>query len=241
MKIIQKTILLMVVILFPLFAITSSVRLALTPVYIQIEYNRPDFPADTYGFSTGDRLQWGQYSINYLLGKVSTSEFSTQTLPDGTSLFNPRELSHMKDVRDLTVIVLQIWMGLCVFFGFVLFASLAGKWSGNFLRRLRDGAFLTIALILTILATAWLNFDQLFTQFHRIFFEGDSWLFYLSDNLIRLFPIRFWQDLFIFIGVCTILACLIPILLNVFLLPRGRWRPGIRANKNDQSSHSSMV
>jgi integral membrane protein (TIGR01906 family) len=102
----------------------------------------------------------------------------------------------MKDVRYLTLIVLQIWMGLCVFFGSVLFASLVGKWSGNFLRKLRDGAFRTIALILTILAAVWLNFDQLFTQFHRIFFEGDTWLFYFSDTLIRLFPLKFWQDLF---------------------------------------------
>ncbi len=37
-------------------------------------------------------------------------------------------------------------------------------------------------------------FWKFFTLFHQVFFEGDSWLFLYSDTLIRLFPIRFWQD-----------------------------------------------
>ena len=84
MKIIQKLILVLVVILFPLFVVSCSIRVALTPIYVNMEYNRPGFPADAYGFTTADRLQWGQYSIDYLLGKVSDRDFTAQTLPDGT-------------------------------------------------------------------------------------------------------------------------------------------------------------
>ena len=40
-------------------------------------------------------------------------------------------------------------------------------------------------------------FNVFFTQFHHLFFEGDSWLFLFSDTLIRLFPIRFWEDTFL--------------------------------------------
>jgi len=36
-----------------------------------------------------------------------------------------------------------------------------------------------------------------FVGFHALFFEGDSWLFLYSDTLIRLFPLRFWQDAFL--------------------------------------------
>ena len=39
-----------------------------------------------------------------------------------------------------------------------------------------------------------LSWDAFFTTFHRMFFEGDTWIFRYSDTLIRLFPIRFWQD-----------------------------------------------
>ena len=47
-------------------------------------------------------------------------------------------------------------------------------------------------------------FRQLFTLFHALFFEGDSWLFLYSDTLIRQFPMQFWQDAFLWAGVIAI-------------------------------------
>jgi integral membrane protein (TIGR01906 family) len=43
-----------------------------------------------------------------------------------------------------------------------------------------------------------------FTLFHSLFFEGDSWLFAYSDTLIRLFPLRFWQDAFLWAAVIAL-------------------------------------
>jgi uncharacterized membrane protein len=48
------------------------------------------------------------------------------------------------------------------------------------------------------------SFNALFTGFHSIFFEGDSWLFFYSDTLIRLFPLRFWRDVFIALAVLSL-------------------------------------
>jgi uncharacterized membrane protein len=47
-------------------------------------------------------------------------------------------------------------------------------------------------------------FDVFFTWFHGLFFEGDSWLFLFSDTLIRLFPIRFWEDAFLLAAVIAL-------------------------------------
>ncbi len=47
-------------------------------------------------------------------------------------------------------------------------------------------------------------FDEFFVLFHSLFFEGNSWLFYFSDTLIRLFPIRFWQDAFLWAAVIAL-------------------------------------
>ena len=38
----------------------------------------------------------------------------------------------------------------------------------------------------------------------NLFFTGNSWLFYYSDTLIRLFPIRFWQDAFLLAAVVAL-------------------------------------
>jgi uncharacterized membrane protein len=47
-------------------------------------------------------------------------------------------------------------------------------------------------------------FFSFFTAFHHLFFTGDSWLFLFSDTLIRLFPIRFWQDAFLFAAIIAL-------------------------------------
>jgi uncharacterized membrane protein len=47
-------------------------------------------------------------------------------------------------------------------------------------------------------------FCNFFSGFHSLFFEGDSWLFLYSDTLIRLFPIRFWQDVFLWAAVIAL-------------------------------------
>ena len=63
-----------------------------------------------------------------------------------------------------------------------------------------------MGLVLAMILYLAINFRQLFTNFHRIFFEGDTWLFKFSDTLIRLFPMQFWQDAFIAAGALTFLG-----------------------------------
>ncbi len=61
------------------------------------------------------------------------------------------------------------------------------------------GGVLTIALIAAGLIAVVTSFNWLFTQFHALFFEGDSWIFLYSDTLIRLFPIQFWTTAFVIV------------------------------------------
>ena len=83
-------------------------------------------------------------------------------------------------------------------------------WRGNWLEEFkhmvsRAGMFVLIVLG-TLVLFMLLSFNAIFTGFHRIFFEGDTWLFLFSDTLIRLFPLQFWQDAFIAVGVFTLLG-----------------------------------
>jgi integral membrane protein (TIGR01906 family) len=205
LKTLIKILLVLLVISMPALLITTAISAALTPVFVNVEYRLPGFPADEYGFTTADRLTWSRYSINYLLGLVSHEELTSQRLPDGTPLFNERELTHMLDVRNLTAVVMKVWLGLLVFFMLVAYLCWKTNEMDAWYTAVRRGGNLTIGFIFSILLYLALNFNQLFTQFHQLFFEGDSWLFLMSDNLIRLFPIRFWRDIFIFIGGLSIL------------------------------------
>ncbi len=84
---------------------------------------------------------------------------------------------------------------------------------------LQRGGWLTVALVVFIGILAGISFWQFFTLFHHLFFSGDSWLFLYSDTLIRLFPMRFWQDAFLFTGILDLVAGLG---LGLGLLSKGK-------------------
>jgi integral membrane protein (TIGR01906 family) len=115
----------------------------------------------------------------------------------------------MVDVKTLTQTVIKGWIiGLAVFALLGIWAYLGGWWP-IFRRALARGGWITLGLVVVVLAAVAVSFSALFTGFHRIFFEGDTWLFYYSDTLIRLFPMRLWRDVFIIIGGFTIIGGLL--------------------------------
>jgi len=193
--------------------VITAIRVALTPLFISVEYRLPGFPPDEFGFTTEDRLYWSDYSIDYLLGRISHQDLTDTKLKDGTPLFNQRELAHMLDVRILTQQVLLIWKVILLLLLTLTIVAIRSNMSRVLVNSIKRGALLTILIIFTVLLYLAINFNQLFTQFHQLFFEGGTWLFYLSDNLIRLFPLRFWRDIFLFIGGLSTLISFFIILI----------------------------
>lgn len=197
--------------LTPIALIGAALRILLTPVFYIVEYNMPYFPADEYGFTKEDRLRWAKPSVEYLISGADISYLARLTFDDGTPVYNQRELRHMEDVKGVVLNALGAWtISLIVLAVLYIFAK-RGGWAADYLNGLRRGGWwmigLAAALGLTAVAGIAVNPDifwQFFTAFHKIFFEGDSWLFFYSDTLIRLFPIRFWQDALLWAAVIAL-------------------------------------
>ncbi len=203
-----------IAILVPFFLIMTAIRLLFTPVFFQVEYRSAAFPADPYGFTLEDRLHWSRVSLDYLLNDSPISYLADQRLPDGSPLYNERELSHMLDVKTLVQkMIVAWWVLLALLVGAVVWAWRA-RWLSYLLQALSDGGKLTLGVVALILVGVVLSFRDLFTYFHEIFFTGDSWLFNYSDTLIRLFPLNLWQDGFLLMGGFTILGAIVLIFLN---------------------------
>lgn len=194
------------VLAIPFLVIMTAIRLVMTPFFLQFEYNLPGFPPDPFGFEQEDRLYWSQYALDYLFNDAGPTYLGDLQFEDGTPLYNERELSHMVDVKVLVQQMVTGWivLGLALV-GTGLLAWRTG-WLSEFWQSVSYGGWLTLAIVAAILIFVVLSFNALFTAFHRVFFEGDTWLFHYSDTLIRLFPMRFWQDGFILVGVATILG-----------------------------------
>ena len=203
MSFVRKVLMVAATIILPFFFIMTSVRLLLNPLFLIVEYNLPGFPEDAYGFTKEDRLHYGNLSVQYLVNNADISYLGDLQFPDGSPLFNERELSHMHDVKVLVQAVIKVWIGFGVYLILLGLLSWPLKWLADYWHALAAGGWLTLGIIAAILVMVFLNFDALFTDFHRIFFTGDTWLFYTSDLLIRLFPLPFWRDAFIFMGGFT--------------------------------------
>jgi integral membrane protein (TIGR01906 family) len=191
----------LVSLLVPLALIGTSLRLLLTPAFYLLEYKMPYFPIDAYGFTTEDRLRWAPFAVDYLVMDVEISYLEELVFPDGTPLFNQRELRHMQDVKSVVQGALTVWILSLASLAVLAAASWRGHWFADYLNGLRRGGAWMLNLAISLGAVAGIGilispdvFWGFFTLFHQVFFEGDTWLFYYSDTLIRLFPIRFWQD-----------------------------------------------
>ena len=201
----------LVSILVPLALIGLGLRILLTPLFLRVEYNIPYFPPDEYGFTKEDRLKWAPYALDYLVNSEDISYLGDLKFEDGTPLYNERELSHMEDVKRVTQRALRVWYISLALLALLGVWARFGGWRPAYRLGLMRGGWLMVGLAVTVglivLVGIALNpnvFWNFFAAFHSLFFEGDSWLFLYSDTLIRLFPIRFWQDAFLLAAVIAL-------------------------------------
>jgi len=201
----------LVSLLVPLALIGTALRILLSPIYINVEYRMPYFPADEYGMTQQDRLQWAPFALEYLVNNADISYLGDLKFDDGTPLYNERELSHMADVKNVVINALGVWtISLIILAVLAIFAK-RGKWTPDYVNGLQRGGMWMIGLATALGLVAGVGilinpdvFWQFFTLFHQVFFTGDSWLFYYSDTLIRLFPMRFWEDAFLWAAILAL-------------------------------------
>ncbi|MEK7278277.1 MAG: DUF1461 domain-containing protein, partial [Chloroflexota bacterium] len=165
----------------PVCLVLTNVRLMMTTAFVNLEYNVPGFPADPYGFTKEDRLQYSAIAVAYLLNDAGIEFLGDLTLPPekvvnndiGDRMYNDRELKHMLDVKKVVRSVLGVWMvSVVLVIGSV--AALAWKPETRPLLRsgLLIGAGITVGLLLLLVLYVLVGFSTFFVQFHRVFFEG---------------------------------------------------------------------
>ena len=181
--------------------VLTAVRVLLVPAFLPFEYSMPGFPPDAYGFTKADRLYWSGIALDYLLNNEGIDFLGNLRFEDGKAVYNERELRHMVDVKAAIKTTLKVWflaLAALVLLGVWAWRS---HWSDEYRRGLRLGGWLSVFFVAGVILIVLLSLGVFFVEFHNIFFQPGTWMFEWSDTLIRLFPERFWRDIFIYIGV----------------------------------------
>jgi integral membrane protein (TIGR01906 family) len=198
---------------FPVVLLILAVRAVTSPLFLWVEYNRPGFPGDGYGFSTDDRMTYGSYAVDYLSNWSGPRYLGDLVHRGGEKLFKDGEVSHMADVK--LVILSTFGAGvLLLLAGLIAVLYLRKRSTGGVRRGLFAGSIVTLVIILGLGTLAFLGWQQFFTEFHRIFFADGTWTFSMDDTLIRLFPAQFWIDAGVVIAALVFITALVTLILT---------------------------
>ncbi len=125
-------------------------------------------------------------------------------------LFTPDEVSHMADVKQLfrrtyraqeAAALLLALLGVAAVWRFRSSVyRLLAQW-------MRRGAVATAAFVLIVGLLSLIAFNAVFTAFHYLGFPQGNWVFDpRTSYLIQVFPLGFWQDVTITVGLLSLLG-----------------------------------
>ncbi len=150
------------------------------------------------------------------------------------TLFNEREASHLKDVKDLVQLDYRVLLGTTIYC--MAFAVFALTWRRRehllaLARGLVWGSGLSLAIMGALGLGTLVGFDQLFLRFHLFSFANDLWQLDPSrDYLIMLVPRDFWFENVLIGAIVGVIGALILGGIGTYLVVRTRTthkdRPG---------------
>jgi integral membrane protein (TIGR01906 family) len=219
MKYIRLTAYWLFIICMPILLLSVCLRIASN----SSELYRYGF--NKYGISQATGIS--PEELNKVIGGLITyfnndeEYINLQVVKDGKpfTLFNEREVQHLKDVKGLFKLDYQILLGAFIYafiyagLNFILWLDKRRVALG-----LIWGSALTLGIIIILGLMMWVDFDWFFYQFHLLSFANDLWqLNPATDYLIMLFPEGFWVD--------AALACVLgTALLALIMGGSGWWR-----------------
>lgn len=195
----------------PLTVLMIAIRTVASAPFLWLEYHRPGFPEDSYGYYLVERMRLGSYGVDYI-NNFAPREYLARvtTGADNTLAFTEAEVNHMHDVKWVLLIAT---VAVAALFLVTLFSniSLRERAPGTIRRSLFCGAWITLGLIAVLGVVGVFGWEWLFTTFHQVFFPQGNWEFSVRSSLIRLYPPQFWIDAAI--AVAVLVAAQITLLL----------------------------
>ncbi len=209
-----------------LLALCLAVALLLTSI-LTIAFDKNLYSTYLAKHGSYGRFESSEIVDSAISGMLAFFSGEQESLPE---IFNEDEQSHLADVkalldraRMLLALLIVLWLCCNLWALYRRKPATAG-------RNLVAGGIATLALT-ALLILAALVFSQTFILFHGVFFPQGNWQFPAESALIRLFPRRFFFDLFTQVILRTALLGLLCLAMGL-VVKRATARPSPRDARN---------
>lgn len=207
----------------PVVLVTTTVRVVFNEPRIYT-YAVDEYDAvQTTGIARAELVRGGEELRGYLNSSNDDAELRIQVIQDNiaTPLFNPREASHLKDVRDRIIWSNRIQLIAALYV--LSYVAMAVLWSREVSTRGLAWATL-VSSVLTLIGVGVLGFmsqtgfDAAWEKFHEIFFGSNYRFNPVTDHLIQIYPETFWQNIVTFIGIMIFAEAFLLLIASVIFL-----------------------
>jgi len=225
--------------LLPFVLLTSAIRLEMSSLALYLRGFRVYSVAETTGLTSAQLAEAATRLVRYFNTLAETPQMIVSHVSGPAfDLYHDYELIHLADVKVLFAANSMIQAVSLLLVVTIVLAGCAFGRRADVYRALRQGAILTLLLLaLTALAFV-IDFQRMFVLFHLVAFDNSFWLLDpLTDYLIMLFPLGFWQDMFLLAGASTGLTAIGILTLATRALQRRR--PD--ASRNDAVTRARAV
>ena len=200
------------IVVVPLFLTTSSISWAFNSPGLYNDGFEKYYISRISGITDADLRQVGADIRHYINSGNEPLVVTTRIFGEKRDLFNNREISHMKDVKQLVrgvyvlALVSAAYLAAMIIVGF---GWQKARFVPALAKRLTWGGGLTLILMVVFGIAALVGFDSVFLKFHQLSFANDLWrLDPRTDYLVRIFPQDFWFDATMWVSIRVISGAL---------------------------------
>ena len=191
------------------FLFSTNIRWASSSVYVYDFLFEITKVEQTSEIPKQELMRGAKQIISYVDSAIEPLEVIIQVDGQDKQVYSEREVSHMKDVKELfrKTYRVQEFAGIyLLLFSVVSFCRYRAKAFHNIAILFAMGGAATVCIVLLVgLSAVLISFQEVFNIFHFISFDNDLWILSPDTYLVRMYPYNFWLNATFLIGLSTII------------------------------------
>ena len=223
---------------FVALLITTNVRWAFSTVGLyELGFTRHQV-SETTGLTPAQLSDAARQIRTYFFSTDEPLDVRLTVDGKSISLYTERETLHMQDVKKLVAAVSRVQEGTFLFlfiFATVGFFAPSIDFSARLRRLVIRGSLLTYGIIGAVTAVSMVWFWPMWRLFHELIFANDLWLLDPNtSNLLQMFPLGFWFESTVLIGILSVAEATATLMLLVLARWWQGWRRRVALKKAPQ-------